>query len=184
MELLGRHPMEGGESVKTMKRKFKKIMNVISSCTAKVKPTIPPFSFEDEDLLDRNPNKWIMLLIQTVWPISTLEGFWLTKGPRLKLSTSSCLTHRGSRWRISPHIMGRICRDSMVLKSVRTQKFHGFFLTEWGILDNSDKCRSIIEMRPPKKKEIRKPRRMMVALSHSIRKRLIELSHSLDCLRK
>lgn len=60
----GGYPIEGGESVKTMKRKFKYIMNVGSSFAAEVNSTQPPISFVEEDLFCRHPNKYIPLLIQ------------------------------------------------------------------------------------------------------------------------
>lgn len=52
---------------------------------------------------------------------------------------------------------------------VRAGKFLGFYLTEWGIEANPDKCRPIAEMRPPTtKKDIQKLTGMITFLSRFV----------------
>lgn len=66
MVILGGDHLEGGETNKSMKRRWKEIPIVASTSTPKEGPTRPPLAFGDQDLLDGRPNKYILLPITAV----------------------------------------------------------------------------------------------------------------------
>lgn len=59
------YPIKGGETRKTMKRKWKEILSVAPTSTLEVFSGRPPITFEDNYLLDGKPNKYIPLLVST-----------------------------------------------------------------------------------------------------------------------
>lgn len=67
MVVFGGYPMQGGGgTMNTMKRKWKKIMNVSSSSIAEIASHRPTLAFEDNDFPDGKANKYIPLLMKDV----------------------------------------------------------------------------------------------------------------------
>lgn len=66
MVILGNHTLDGAETKRSKKRKWKEILNVASTSTATVASTRPRLDFGDQDLLDGKPNEYIPLLIIAV----------------------------------------------------------------------------------------------------------------------
>lgn len=57
--------VEGGETPKTMKKGWKAIVG--STSTTKINSNQPSMTFEDKDLLNGNPNKYILLIFGELW---------------------------------------------------------------------------------------------------------------------
>lgn len=66
MVILGGDPLDGGETNKFRKRRWKEIMSVASTSAPKEGPTRPHLAFGYKDLLDGTPNKYVPLLITGV----------------------------------------------------------------------------------------------------------------------
>lgn len=80
MVVPGGYTVEGGESKKTMKRKFKEKLNIDSSSTTEVKSTRSSLTFGDEDIFDEHPIKHIPLHIRATMANSEVRIIMVDQG--------------------------------------------------------------------------------------------------------
>lgn len=66
--------------MKMMKQKLKEIMNVSSSSIAEIASHRPALAFEDHDLLDGKPNKYIPFLIRDVMAYFNVRTILVDQG--------------------------------------------------------------------------------------------------------
>lgn len=66
MVTLGGDYLEGGLTDKSMKKRWKEIVDVASTPKSNEAPSKPPLAFGNQDLLDGKPNKYVLLFISVV----------------------------------------------------------------------------------------------------------------------
>lgn len=107
MVMSGGFTLEGEETNKSMKRRWKKTLSIASTSAPRIKSNRPALAFGDDDLLDGRPNKYVPLLITVVKANVEVRRILVDQGSSadiilkdlldvLKISQDDLMPYRGS----------------------------------------------------------------------------------------